>query len=92
MSAEGKALKESYAWQAKSQMKKRKPFVGELEVWITLYFGTKRRSDWDNFHKISMDALTGIAWEDDGQIVEAHVSKRYDKKDPRIEVNVLSIS
>lgn len=91
MSAAGKALKESYQWQAKSQYK-RKVLKGELEIWITIYFGTKRKSDWDNFHKISMDALSGIVWEDDSQVVEAHISKRYDKKEPRIEVEVSMIS
>jgi len=33
-----------------------------------------------------MDALTGIVWEDDSQIVEALVKKRYDKENPRIEI------
>lgn len=91
MTADGKKLKESYQWQAKSQYRRQKPLQRELEVWITLYFGTKRKSDWDNFHKISMDALSGIVWVDDVQIIESHVSKRYDKKNPRIEVEVREI-
>lgn len=47
-----------------------------------------RKSDWDNFHKLSMDALTGIVWADDSQIVEANVRKEYDPKKPRIEIVV----
>lgn len=90
MSVEGKALKESYQRQAKSQFK-RKPLARELEVWVTLYFGTKRKCDIDNFCKILLDSLTGIVWVDDSQIVELHTSKRYDKKEPRIEVEVLAI-
>jgi hypothetical protein len=35
---------------------------------VTLYFGTKREADWDNFHKLSCDALNGIAYDDDSQI------------------------
>jgi hypothetical protein len=27
---------------------------------VTLYFGTKRKADWDNFHKLSCDALPHI--------------------------------
>lgn len=90
MSKEGKAIKEGYQWETKSQWKK-KPIKGECEVWITLYFGTLRKCDWDNFHKLSMDALSGIVWEGDSQIVEAHVSKRYDKKNPRIEITIIEI-
>ena len=35
------------------------------------------RPDADNFLKIAMDALNGIVWKDDAQIVEATVCKRY---------------
>jgi Holliday junction resolvase RusA-like endonuclease len=88
MSKEGKALKLSYQYQARTQWKG-KPREDELEVWITLFFGTKRRADWDNFHKLSCDALTGIAWKDDSQIKDAHVSVQYDKERPRIELEIL---
>lgn len=91
LTTKGKDLKEEYRKQATKQFKKRKPFKGDLEVWVTIYFGTKRRADWDNFHKLSMDALSKIVWDDDSQIIEAHVSKRYDKKDPRIEIDILVI-
>lgn len=87
MTSEGKALKEDYQWQAKSQYRK-KPMKGELEVWTTLYLKTKRKADIDNFNKIYFDSLSGIVWEDDSQIVEHHISKRYDAKNPRIEVEV----
>lgn len=35
------------------------------------------KPDWDNIGKIVADALNGIAYNDDSQIVEAHVYKRY---------------
>lgn len=87
---EGKAIKEGYQWEAKSQYRK-KPMKDELEVWTTLYLKTKRRADIDNFHKLLLDSLTGIVWEDDSQIVEYHISKRHDAKNPRIEIEVLEI-
>lgn len=37
------------------------------------------RGDWDNFAK-SLDALNGVAWDDDIQIVEARVRKRRAKR------------
>ena len=44
---------------------------------ITLYFGTKRRADLDNFNKLSLDALSGIVYEDDSQIAELHLKRDY---------------
>ncbi len=35
------------------------------------------RPDWDNIGKIICDALSGYAWRDDAQVVEATVTKRY---------------
>lgn len=35
------------------------------------------RPDWDNIGKVVCDALNGLAWHDDSQIVEALVEKRY---------------
>lgn len=87
MTPEGKALKEQYQWEARSQWKG-KPLDGDIEVSITLYFGTKRRADLDNFNKLSLDALTGIAYLDDSQIAGLHLKRGYDKMRPRIEISV----
>jgi Holliday junction resolvase RusA-like endonuclease len=57
-----------------------------VELDIALYFGTKRKSDWNNFHKLSCDALTGIVYLDDSQVQRVLVDKRYDKVRPRIEI------
>ena len=90
MSNEGKALKESYQWQAKQQYKG-KLIEGNIEVFIILYFGDKRKNDWDNFHKLSIDALTGIVWRDDSQIIKATVLKLYDKDKPRINIDIITL-
>lgn len=42
--------------------------------------GRKRptgKPDADNLAKLALDALNGVAWLDDGQIVDLHVSKAY---------------
>jgi Holliday junction resolvase RusA-like endonuclease len=85
--SEGKALKEQYQWEARSQWKG-KPLEGDIEVSITLYFGTKRRADLDNFNKLSLDALTGIAYEDDSQISKLTIARAYDKAFSRIQIAV----
>lgn len=90
MKSECATQKEDYEWQVRSQWK-HTLISGPLELTIHLYFGTKRVSDWDNFHKLSMDALTGIVWEDDSQIQIAHVYKEYDKELPRIEIMITEL-
>ena len=90
MTQAGKALKEDYQWQARSQFHGA-PLSCPLAIVVTIYFPTRRRADWDNFHKLSMDALSGIVWEDDCQIEDARVLKRYDKANPRIEIAIEAI-
>lgn len=90
MKKAAKELKESYQWQAKSQWKK-KILESDLAIQIAIYFGDKRKRDWDNFHKLTMDALTGIVWIDDHQIKKAEIKLFYDKKNPRTEISIESI-
>ena len=46
-----------------------------------------KKPDCDNIAKIILDALNGIAYDDDRQIVEVYVSKRY-SDEPRVEVTM----
>lgn len=90
MDTKSRSLKDSYIEQARKQWQGQ-PLSGELEVWIEIFFGNKRKNDWDNFHKLSMDSLTGICYYDDSQIHHAHVSKYYDHDNPRIEIIINEI-
>jgi Holliday junction resolvase RusA-like endonuclease len=47
-----------------------------------------RRADLDNFNKLSLDALTGIAYADDSQIAELHQRRGYDKVNPRFDIGI----
>jgi Holliday junction resolvase RusA-like endonuclease len=49
-----------------------------------------KRPDCSNFVKIVEDALTGIVWVDDSQIVRLFVEKRFDVK-PGFELSVLEL-
>lgn len=46
-----------------------------------------KKPDWDNIGKVASDALNGIAYRDDAQIVEAIVGKYYSET-PRLEVTI----
>ena len=87
MSEDGRTMKKSYIVQAKQQFKN-PPFEGNLSVSIQLYFKDKRRRDIDNWHKILLDSLTGIVWNDDSQIQEMRVRKNIDPANPRIVINI----
>ncbi|MFA5307445.1 MAG: RusA family crossover junction endodeoxyribonuclease [Candidatus Babeliales bacterium] len=45
------------------------------------------KPDWDNVGKIISDALNGLAYRDDSQIVQATVEKYY-SIEPRVEVEI----
>lgn len=45
------------------------------------------KPDWDNVGKIVADALNGLAYRDDSQIVRATVEKYY-SDEPRVEVEI----
>lgn len=91
MSAEGKAIKEDYAWQAKAQWAGKEMIDTPFKAEVIFYHGTKRRHDIDNHHKLWMDSFSRIVWSDDVLMEEMHVWKKYDKENPRIEVTLYDL-
>ena len=87
MTPKGKALKESYQWDAKTQFKG-DPIYGPVELDIKLYFGDKRKRDIDNYNKILLDSMSGIVFDDDKQIQKIIIEKGFDKKKPRTEIEI----
>ena len=90
LSRKGKEMKEDYEWQAKKQWRS-EPLKCPISVVIDTYHDNHRKNDWDNFHKLSMDSLTNIVYEDDSQIEQAIVTKHYDKENPRIEIEIIPL-
>ena len=91
MTQKGKDLKEQYAWEIYSQEKE--TFDGLVEVEITYYFGNRRKNDIDNFSKVILDSITDAGiWEDDSQIAKMTIIKKYDKENPRIEIQIGGIN
>lgn len=87
LSKEGKDTKDAIAWEIRSQLKF-EPLEGSVALTITFYF-KNARMDIDNALKGLLDCMTGLIYRDDRQIVELHVYKKIDKKEPRIEIKVL---
>lgn len=66
-----------------------RPLDGALSVTLNIY-RDRKTGDIDNRIKPVFDALNGIAWTDDKQIVELHVFRWDDKFNPRVEVTVVA--
>ena len=81
-----KENKEALAWEVRTQFKGM-PTTALLSVTLAFYWPDRRRRDIDNI-KTLLDTLSGIVWEDDSQIVQIHITKGYDKENPRLEMEV----
>lgn len=91
--AKTKAAEEAIQWAWHG-----KPMEGPLRVSLRFYFKRPKnclatfkptRPDIDNLVKLVCDALNGLAWKDDGQIVLLEAYKLYVScGEPRIELSI----
>jgi Holliday junction resolvase RusA-like endonuclease len=62
---------------------------GELRLHARCYFPDKRKRDSGNYRKLCTDALSGIAYADDSQLVSETWEKAgLDRENPRIEITL----
>ncbi len=87
-SAKGRKFKSDIAVLARQQGAKL--LAGDLVITFRV-FRPKKIGDLDNRLKISQDALKGICFADDKQIIEIHAFRFDDKANPRIEIDVKEI-
>ena len=88
---EGKNFKKMVGWLAKQAMTKSgfgKVEKNDVSITINFYFET-RRGDIDNCCKAVMDAMTGIIYGDDSQVMSLHLYKHKDKDSPRVIVLIM---
>jgi len=86
LTSKAKDNKHALAMEARSQYRGA-PMEGPLSVKIDLWWPTRANHDVDNI-KVLLDALTGILWLDDGQIVELGTRKGYEKGKARVILTV----
>ena len=77
LTPQARAAKESIALQAIAGYG-HNPIKGEVAVSIKYFFGDRRKRDVTNFDKLILDALKGLFYEDDSDIVCFIASKFYD--------------
>jgi crossover junction endodeoxyribonuclease RusA len=85
VSDEAKAYKCAAGYSAKQQGAR--VLSGSVSIVIDVFRG-RRSGDLDNRLKVALDALKGIAYHDDSQVVEIHARRFDDKGNARIEVSV----
>lgn len=90
LTREGKANKEALAWEAKALWRGKPPLTGSIKLTVRLYWPDMRRHDVDNI-KALLDSFSGIFYEDDSQVRELHVTKYFDKENPRVEVEAVAL-
>ena len=79
-----RAYESTIAYMARQYFKK--PLEGDVRLTIT--FRVKRMADLDNLVKAVTDALNGIVYNDDRQIVEIHAFRIKDKLHPCVECKI----
>lgn len=85
LSERARAFKQEVYYMAKQQGAE--IIEGPVRVRMDVY-RPRKAGDIDSTLKITLDALNGIAWLDDSQIVELTVRRYDDKHDPRLRVTI----
>ena len=79
------------SWTAKQAMQGKTLFTSPIRIDIKVFRNqsptSKQYGDWDNHAKSVCDALNGIVYEDDAQIVDGRV-QMFKDKNQRVEVMV----
>lgn len=89
-SDEATVKQDAMRWEMRGKYHGR-PLKGLLGAHLGFWWADKRRRDIDSGVKATLDACTGILWEDDSQLVELDITKGIDKKKPRLEIEVYSL-
>lgn len=67
-----------------------RPYAGNVAVYVHVY-RQQQRGDLDNYAKVLCDSLNGAAYNDDSQVVELHMFRHDDKRNPRVEVEIREV-
>jgi Holliday junction resolvase RusA-like endonuclease len=89
-SREANRYRDAVIFAAKYAMRGREKFAGEVEARLLFVYPTAR-NDIDGAIKPTLDALNGIVWQDDRQVVRLAVEKSKAGR-PRVEVAVARLS
>jgi len=66
----------------------REPLRGPLALRLTFWRRTRRRCDIDNLIKSALDALQGVVFVDDWQIVKLEATKGVNQWEPELNIEI----
>lgn len=87
MTVKAREWKKEASWLVKLKWMPKPLLMEEVRVKVTYYL--KRERDLDGGNKLLFDALERIVYANDKQVVEINLYKRWDKINPRLEVEIL---
>ena len=103
LSEDGTAFKNDVGWMAKQALNGRKMFKWPIRISIEFYFDDDshemkdrkmkqkgHRRDVDNGAKLIVDAMTGVTYNDDSEVVNVELWKDY-AQTPRIEIEIIQL-
>ena len=78
-----------YAWEAaKRQGWRCTPKGRQVVVRLWYYWPDRRRRDAHNAHKVLLDAMQGVVYEDDRDVLPQVMAAEVDRANPRVEIEV----
>ena len=86
-----KIWQDTVGWKAQEAMIDRAIFEGPVEVWITFWRKDATRVDCDNLAKCVTDALNGIVFSDDSQVIDLHTVGQVVAQRQRPEIGVVDV-
>lgn len=78
------------AWTAKQAGVQ--PVTGPVSLVARVYLRGKAGGDWDNYAKSLCDALNGVAWQDDRQVVDGRVVIVRGAAEDKVEIEITPAS
>jgi Holliday junction resolvase RusA-like endonuclease len=83
-----KAWEDAVAWQIRAALRAGEPIAGDVAVELAFYREKNHRADLDNLVKAVSDAMNGLVYRDDAQIVRYQSSVQYGVEHPGVRVVV----
>lgn len=67
-----------------------RPTSAEVEVAVAIH-RPRKAGDLDNFLKVILDSMTGVAWHDDKQVRKITAERFEDKENPRAVISIQEV-
>ena len=92
LTKEGHTYKKTIGWMYKAAKLPKHPKGKDIAVLMNVWVPDKRRRDIMNLEKIVSDGLSGVAYDDDSQIVDYRIVKRGMLEGGKIELTIACIN